>query len=164
MKYPRSHRFVTVVLLAILIAAGTACHRNSSADSGDERTAARSADSARSAATQRSRSSATQSVDFDEAERARYTRVEQMIQARFAGVQVTSQGGGFTIQIRGAGSFGSSNEPLVIVDGTSRSVADLGRISPLDVQRIEVFKDAAASFYGSRGANGVIVITTRTAH
>lgn len=87
-----------------------------------------------------------------------------MIQAHFAGVQVTQQGGNYTIQIRGVGSFGSSNEPLVIVDGATRTVADLGRVSPLDVQRIEVFKDAAASFYGSRGANGVIVITTRTAH
>jgi TonB-dependent SusC/RagA subfamily outer membrane receptor len=103
-------------------------------------------------------------VDFEEAERSRFTRVEQMIQARFSGVQVFPKGGGYTIQIRGTGSFGSSNEPLVIIDGASRSTADLGAIDPRDVERIAVVKDAAASFYGVRGANGVIMITTRRGH
>jgi len=80
---------------------------------------------------------------------------------RFSGVQVTPKGGGFAIQIRGTGSFASNNEPLVIVDGATRSTSDLGRIDPRDVERIEVVKDAAASFYGVRGANGVILIKTR---
>jgi len=100
-------------------------------------------------------------VTFDDAERARFTRVEQMIQARFSGVQVLPSGGNFTIQIRGTGSFGSGNEPLVVIDGATRTVRDLGSVHPREVMRIEVMKDAAASFYGSRGANGVIVITTR---
>lgn len=120
-----------------------------------------SADSTRRAVAQRNRSSATQGIDFDETERSKYSRVELMIQARFAGVQVIPSGGGFTIKIRGTGSFTSSNEPLIVVDGALRSTGALSRISPLDVERIEVVKDGTASFYGSRGANGVILITTR---
>jgi TonB-dependent SusC/RagA subfamily outer membrane receptor len=122
---------------------------------------ARGADSTRRAVAQRNRSSATQGIDFDESERGKYTRVELMIQARFAGVQVTQSGSGFTIKVRGTGSFTSSNEPLIVVDGALRSTGSLSRISPLDVERIEVVKDGTASFYGSRGANGVILITTR---
>ena len=99
-------------------------------------------------------------VEFPESERPKYARVENMIQARFAGVVVTPNGSGFAIKIRGTGSFTSSNEPLLVVDGTVRQNGTLNRISPLDVARIEIVKDGMASFYGSRGANGVILITT----
>lgn len=84
-----------------------------------------------------------------------------MIQANFSVITVTPKGSGFSIQSRGSGSFASSNEPLVIIDGASRTTADLRGISPKEVERIEIVKDAAASFYRVRGANGVIVITTR---
>lgn len=140
-----------------------ACHRQPATGGDVEPANARAEDSTRSALAERSRSSATQAVDFDESERTRFTRVEQMIQARFSGVQVIQKGSGYSIQIRGTGSFGSSNEPLVVIDGASRSVADLRGINPRDVERIEVMKDAAASYYGVRGANGVIVIKTRRA-
>ncbi|HVS61025.1 MAG TPA: TonB-dependent receptor plug domain-containing protein [Gemmatimonadaceae bacterium] len=161
MKQPGVYLYVRFAVLGIYLAASTACLRHSTTDTDAERAEARSADSARNARVEQSRSSATQVVDFEESERTRFTRVEQMIQARFSGVQVIPKGGGFTIQIRGTGSFGSSNEPLVVIDGASRSTADLRGIDPRDVERIEVVKDAAASFYGVRGANGVIVITTR---
>ena len=84
-----------------------------------------------------------------------------MIQARFSGVEVTQAGNAFSIKIRGAGSFASSNEPLIVIDGAVRTTADLASVNPKDVVRIEVMKDSAAAFYGVRGANGVIVITTR---
>ena len=106
------------------------------------------------------RTSASQVVAFTEAERGKYTRVEHMIQARFSGVQVTQNGNAFQIRIRGIGSFASSNEPLIIVDGAFLTPADLGAVNPKDVVRIEVMKDSAAALYGVRGANGVIVITT----
>src|SRR5215471_10405556 len=122
---------------------------------------ARVADSVQAARAERGRSSASQVVAFEEAERSKYTRVEYMIQARFSGVQVTQNGNAFSIKIRGAGSFASSNEPLIIVDGAVRTTADLVSVNPKDVVRIEVMKDSAAAFYGVRGANGVIVITTR---
>ena len=164
MKHPGVYLYVRFAVLGTYLVTSTACFRHSATDSDAERAEARSADSARSVRAERSRSSATQVVDFEESERTRFTRVEQMIQARFSGVQVIPKGGGFTIQIRGTGSFGSSNEPLVVIDGASRTTADLGGVNPRDVERIEVVKDAAASFYGVRGANGVIVITTRRGH
>jgi iron complex outermembrane receptor protein len=138
--------------LGCCLAAGAACHHAPAGASGGQPSAQ---------AAERSRSSATQSVDFNEEERSRFTRVELMIQAHFSGVQVTPKGNGFSIRIRGTGSFGANNEPLVVVDGASRSTADLAGINPREVERIEVVKDAAASFYGMRGANGVIVIKTR---
>jgi TonB-dependent SusC/RagA subfamily outer membrane receptor len=164
MRQPRVYLCVLFVTSGVLVIASTACHRQSTGDTDDDRVAAHSADSARHASTEKSRSSATQSFDFDDAERARYTRVEQMIQAHFAGVQVTSSGSSFKIQIRGTGSFGSGNEPFILIDGATRTTADLRSINTKDVDRIEIYKDAAASFYGSRGANGVIVIKTRHGH
>jgi len=150
---------VRFAVLGICLVTSAACARRSAA-AEDDRAAALRADSTRVARAEQIRSSASQVVTFDEGERTRYTRVEHMLQ-RFSGVQVTPKGGGFAIQIRGTGSFASNNEPLVIVDGATRSTSDLGRIDPRDVERIEVVKDAAASFYGVRGANGVILIKTR---
>ena len=73
-----------------------------------------------------------------------------------AGVEVV----GTSIRIRGERSINSSNEPLIIVDGMETS--DISDISPEEVQTIDVLKDASTTaLYGSRGANGVILITTR---
>jgi TonB-dependent SusC/RagA subfamily outer membrane receptor len=154
------HSYTVWAVSAALLGASGACHRPARYDGVAEQ--GRVADSSRNAA-ERNRSAATQAVDFDEGERSRFTRVEHMIQAHFAGVQVTPAGNGFSIRIRGTGSFGSSNEPLVLIDGASRSTADLRGVNPRDVERIEIMKDAAASFYGVRGANGVIVIKTTRA-
>ena len=160
MRHHRAYHHLRFAMLATFVVAIAGCFRHSAnGDAGSTPQAL--SDSARSANQERSRSSATQAVSFDDAERARFTRVEQMIQARFSGVQVTPKAGGFAIQIRGTGSLGSGNEPLVVIDGATRTVQDLGTVHPRDVVRIEVMKDAAASFYGSRGANGVIIITTR---
>lgn len=161
MKCARPSAYALCAVLGAYLAAGTACHRPSTTDNAAARERARTADSVRNAQAARSQSSATQVVEFDESERSRFTRVEQMIQAHFPGVQVTPRGNGFAIRIRGTGSFGSSNDPLVLIDGVSRAAADLSGVNPRDVVRIEVVKDAAASFYGVRGANGVIVIKTR---
>jgi TonB-dependent SusC/RagA subfamily outer membrane receptor len=160
MRHPEVFRFVRFAVLGTSLAASNACIRRSSVEGEEERAKEQSVDSARSASAQRSNSSATQAVDFDESERSRFTRVEQMIQARFSGVSVVQNGSNYTIQIRGAGSFASSNEPLIVIDGGRRTVADLRGVNPKDVLRIELMKDGAASFYGSRGANGVIVIKT----
>jgi TonB-dependent SusC/RagA subfamily outer membrane receptor len=161
MRYRALNTRALCAASAALLGASAACHRHTSV--GTSAGHGRVADSARDALAERSRSAATQVVDFDEGERSRFTRVEHMIQAHFAGVQVTPAGNGFSIRIRGTGSFGSSNEPLVLIDGASRSTADLRGVNPRDVERIEIMKDAAASFYGVRGANGVIVIKTRRA-
>ena len=87
-----------------------------------------------------------------------YTNIYDYIQGRCAGVDVT----GTTIRIRGVRSINSSNDPLILVDGIEMS--DISGISPTQVKSIEVLKDAAAAAaYGSRGANGVILITLKKA-
>ena len=160
MKRSRAFRRTRSAICAAVVSAALACVPHPSPNADMEPGTIRTADSARSVQAERSRSSASQVVDFAGDDRTRYSRVEQMIQAKFSGVQVISLGGSYTIRIRGSGSFTSGNDPLVIIDGASRSTADLRSISPVDVRRIEIVKDGAASFYGSRGANGVIIITT----
>ena len=91
---------------------------------------------------------------------------EQLLQGRVAGVQVIElPGGGISVRIRGQGSISGDTEPLYVVDGMLIQ-ATAGRglywLSPGDIQRIEILKDAGAtSMYGVRGANGVVLITTR---
>jgi len=92
------------------------------------------------------------------------TNTAQLIKGRAAGVQVrqnsTEPGGGLTIRIRGASSVSSSNDPLYVIDGFQTSIGN--QISPEDIQSIEILKDAAATaIYGARGANGVVLITTK---
>lgn len=85
----------------------------------------------------------------------------QLLQGQASGVNVISPGqpgGNSNILIRGVSSFGNS-QPLIIVDGVQ---SDLNNINPTDIQSIQVLKDAgAASIYGVRGSNGVVVITTK---
>ncbi|MEZ5071553.1 MAG: SusC/RagA family TonB-linked outer membrane protein [Bacteroidales bacterium] len=116
--------------------------------------------------------------------------IDQMMQGRAAGVQITQSsgepGGGLSIRIRGAASINASNEPLYVIDGfpidnsanlsgngiDGSSSVELGTnlspknplnsLNPNDIESIEVLKDASATaIYGSRGANGVILITTK---
>lgn len=95
--------------------------------------------------------------------------VERLLQGRTAGLQVITSsqdpGAGSTIRIRGGSSLRGSNAPLIVVDGFPLGDAgDLKQINPADIASIEVLKDASASaIYGSRGANGVIMVTTRSA-
>lgn len=95
--------------------------------------------------------------------------VEGLLQGRVAGLQVINSsqdpGAGATVRIRGGSSLRGSNAPLVVVDGFPLGDAgDLKQINPSDIVNMEILKDASASaIYGSRGANGVIMITTKRA-
>ncbi|HEY6157262.1 MAG TPA: TonB-dependent receptor plug domain-containing protein [Gemmatimonadales bacterium] len=102
---------------------------------------------------------------------ARVTRVEEMLRG-VAGLDVTRlPDGGYQLRIRGHRSIRGNpgdDDPLVVIDGIPISREAVGSalaaLTPGDVARIEVLKDAGATgFYGSRGANGVIVITTKRA-
>lgn len=84
-----------------------------------------------------------------------YTTIYEMIQGRCAGVIVN----GNSIVIRGVGTINLSTQPLFIVDGVEMS--DISHIHPRDVKDIQILKDSSASIYGSRGANGVILITLK---
>jgi TonB-linked SusC/RagA family outer membrane protein len=91
--------------------------------------------------------------------------MENVLQGRAAGVEVRADGfrpgEGSTIRIRGTRSFVASNDPLIVLDGIPID-GGLMDLNPSDVESIEILKDASATaIYGSRGANGVILITTR---
>lgn len=88
----------------------------------------------------------------------------QAIQGKAAGVSVQqptgAPGGGMTVRVRGTTSFNGSNEPLYVVDGVP--VDNVSFLSPSDIESMQILKDASsAAIYGSRGANGVVIITTK---
>lgn len=98
----------------------------------------------------------------------RVARVEELLMGRVPGVYVTrGANGDFTVRIRGTQTFGNaSDEPLYVVDGMPLMNSGLRNalmgIAPQDIARIDVLKDAGATaVYGSKGANGVILITTK---
>lgn len=104
-------------------------------------------------------------VDARELSKVPVSGIDQALQGRAAGVQVTQNTGapgeGVEVRIRGAGSISSSNNPLYIVDGMPTTDA-LSILSPNDIESITVLKDASASaIYGSRANNGVVLITTK---
>ncbi len=105
------------------------------------------------------------SISAKDVDQTPITRPDQMIQGRASGVQViqtnSAPGGNISIRIRGTNSINSSNEPLFVVDGFP-GAGDLNTINPSDIESIEILKDASATaIYGSRGANGVVLITTK---
>ena len=92
--------------------------------------------------------------------------VAAALSGRVAGVNVTSQEGGpsdnFNIVIRGAGSLTGSTAPLYVVDGFPLETSTMGDLNPNDIESIDILKDASATaIYGARGANGVVIITTK---
>jgi TonB-dependent SusC/RagA subfamily outer membrane receptor len=90
--------------------------------------------------------------------------VTDMLVGRFPGVEVfKTANGGTSIRIRGARSMNSSDEPLFVLDGYPQhnGSASLLDLDPHDIKSIQVLKGAEASTYGSRGANGVILIVTK---
>lgn len=92
------------------------------------------------------------------------TRIDQALQGRATGVQVQNTSGApgsdVRIRIRGANSILGDNSPLFVIDGFVG--ADFNDLNPNDIQSIEVLKDASSTaIYGSRGANGVVLVTTR---
>jgi TonB-linked SusC/RagA family outer membrane protein len=94
------------------------------------------------------------------------TTAAQALQGRAAGVVVstnsTEPGGSMSVRIRGSNSISSSNEPLYVIDGFPISFVTGATLNPNDIESMQVLKDASAtSIYGARGANGVILITTK---
>ena len=87
------------------------------------------------------------------------------LQGKIAGMTITDTGspsGTATVRIRGIGSFNSSQDPLYIIDGVPMTAGSLNTLNSNDIESMQVLKDAAsASIYGSRAANGIIIITTK---
>jgi TonB-dependent starch-binding outer membrane protein SusC len=110
-------------------------------------------------------SGAISSISAKELKDIPVTSAAEAITGRMAGVQVTSTDGSpdatVSIRVRGGGSVTQDNSPLYVVDGFV--VSNINDISPNDIATIDVLKDAStAGIYGARGANGVILITTKT--
>jgi TonB-dependent SusC/RagA subfamily outer membrane receptor len=106
------------------------------------------------------------SVTRADIEKMQFASIEDLIRSRVPGVQIVRQGGELLIRMRGPSTIVGNPEPLVVVDGVPLSQGTggmaLASISPSDVEQIDVLKDgASAAIYGSRGANGVIVVRTR---
>jgi TonB-linked SusC/RagA family outer membrane protein len=122
---------------------------------------------------------AISSVKSDDLTRTSITSIDQGLQGRAAGVVVTNTSGqpgaGTSIRIRGTSSVMGTNEPLYVIDGipvinggassgamNTPSLNPMALMNPNDVESIEVLKDASATaIYGARGANGVILVTTK---
>lgn len=107
---------------------------------------------------------AVSTVDAEDLEAVPAANFAQQLQGRAAGVQVNynaAPGGGVSVLIRGIGSISGDNNPLYVIDGVPTQ-GDLNLLSPNDIESIQILKDAsAASIYGSRASNGVVVITTK---
>ncbi len=124
----------------------------------------------------RETTSAISSIKSDEIENLTVTSFDRAIQGKAAGVQITSgsgaPGGSAEIRIRGIGSINANNDPLIIIDGVQigtlgqsgqGSSNPLNSINPNDIESIEILKDAASTaIYGAQGANGIIVVTTKS--
>ena len=104
-------------------------------------------------------------VSSEEIEDAPSARLEELLQGRVAGVRVFRTPGGIAVRIRGTSSIHGSNEPLYVVDGFPVSAGPGGAlvgINPHDIKSIRVLKNASETAqYGVRGANGVVLITTK---
>ncbi len=115
-----------------------------------------------STAKQRELTGSVSVLDNETIENIRPIQTEQALQGTVAGVNVTSQsgspGGGLDIRIRGVSTNGQ-NAPTVIIDGF---IGELGLLNPNDIESITVLKDAQAAIYGTIGANGIILVETKS--
>ncbi|HET9279635.1 MAG TPA: SusC/RagA family TonB-linked outer membrane protein, partial [Flavitalea sp.] len=118
---------------------------------------------------------AVSTIPVREMKKLAVTSIDQALQGRAAGVQITQNsgapGGSTTIRIRGGNSIQGDNEPLYVIDGvpfkndgasSGASFNVLSTLNPSDIESVSILKDASSTaIYGSRGANGVVIITTK---
>ena len=104
-------------------------------------------------------------VSGEEADNQPFASTEQLLHGQVAGVEILDlPGGGISIRIRGTNSFMAGTEPLYVVDGMPVLLSGQGLtwLNTKDIKKIEVIKDIdARALYGARGANGVVLITTK---
>lgn len=105
---------------------------------------------------ERNRTSATSTMAKNEASFSRYNSIFELIKGQFPGVQVVNE----EILIRGSNSFNLSSSALIVLDGVIVDYDVLKTVRVVEVKRVDVIKDGTAAIYGSRGANGVVLIET----
>ena len=111
---------------------------------------------------------AVTSVNMEDLANTAVASVDEALQGRLAGVEIMTTdgepGSAASIRVRGSRSISASNEPLIVVDGVMDAVASFADIDPSEIKNVTVLKDASSTaIYGSRGANGVILVTTHEA-
>ncbi len=111
---------------------------------------------------------AVTSVNMEDLSNAAPSSLDEALQGRLAGVEIMTTdgapGSAASIRVRGSRSISASNEPLIVVDGVMDAVSDFSDIDPAEIKNVTVLKDASSTaIYGSRGANGVILVTTHEA-
>ena len=108
---------------------------------------------------------AVSSVNIKSVELTTYRNLAEYLMGRVAGVSVTTDPGspgGYSIIIRGVNSLNFQSPPLFIINGVPVPQANaLNAINPIDIASVDIIKDGTAAIYGTRGANGVILITTK---
>lgn len=112
----------------------------------------------------RTSTTSTSSVTPTQSNQDRATTLQDLLRGQTAGVRVERTGAGVRVRIRGVTSINADTTPLYVLDGMTIEPGAYGTVpvDPRDVKSITILKDAAAtSIYGSRGANGVIVIETK---
>lgn len=145
-RFPRPALAPALALLAAAALAG--CHRDSPPEAPNE-------------PRERPGQSGANVLESHEMNTSAVGSMEELIAGRLPGVDVRRSGGRLAIIIRGQSTFSGSNEALIVVDGFQSDGRQLMAISPSDVEKIEVLKGPAAASYGVRGANGVLLVTTR---
>lgn len=111
---------------------------------------------------------AVASVNMEDLSATSLGSVDEALQGRMAGVEIITTdgepGSSASIRVRGSRSITASNEPLIVVDGVMDAVENFSDLNPADIKSVTVLKDASSTaIYGSRGANGVILVTTNEA-
>ena len=108
---------------------------------------------------------AVSSINMKTMQHETYSNLAEFLMGRVAGVTVTQDAGspgGYDISIRGINSLNFQNPPLFVIDGVPVSAGNaLNMLNPQDIASIDIIKDGTAAIYGTRGANGVILITTK---
>ncbi len=107
--------------------------------------------------TDRDKLNAVANLNNNDVDFSQYSNMYDLIRGRFASVQIMNG----DIIIRGINSINSSSAALIVVDGVPNNSSILNAISPSNVKSISVIKDGSAAIYGSRGANGVLIIETK---
>ena len=135
-------RLVTLLLLAACPAGGTASSLAPARPGADDR---------------------SRTATADDWQGSTPARAEELFVGRFPGVRVVAAAGGISVRIRGASTINGDGAPLYVVDGMAMDAPNgLLSINPSDIAKIEILKDiGSTSYYGVRGGNGVVLITTK---
>ena len=145
-------KLYTLIVLAACVMAVSACGSQKSAASSYEHVS-------KSDGYMDSETASIDRIEISDTDKVSYRSVEDYLQTKVAGIEISPSGG---IVIRGMGTINGTSQPLILYDGSE--VIDTSTINPSDIHSVDVIKDGSTAAYGMRGANGVILITSKAAY